>query len=264
MSRAPSGASRIEEWMGPAGAAYGVLKPLVGFLADPLDQTTGDPEGLRSSAQAWRAAAQDVRDLSGKEISARHGVLAAWEGGAAEAFDAGMSEVYESMVQVAQDFEDTAEMLELAADGAQEAQEMVEDIVRELIAWAIITIIIALGSAWFTLGASMAAGAGVVAAEAAIAAGRCVTVATRLAAILRRLRDFLKRMSEFAKLYKLTKIRSVGAKEWATARFASKGGYELLATNWVLKIAVVQPVAGPTVEKVTGADGKFDKVPPLF
>lgn len=263
MTRAPSGSARIEEMLGPAGAVYGAVKPLVGFLADPMDETTGDPEGLRSSAAAWRAAAADMRELSGQELTARHTVMAAWEGDAAQAFDAEMSAVYDNLVEIAQHFDDTADLLEQGAVGAQEAQEVVEQIVRELIAWAIVTLIIALGSSWITLGASMVAGAGLVAAEAAVAAGRCLVVTRRLVVLLRSLRDFLKAMSTFAKTYKLTKIRSLGARNWATARYASKGGYQLLGTNWVIKKGLVEPTLGGPIDDVTGAGNTWN-MPPIL
>jgi hypothetical protein len=42
VNRAPSGAERIETWLGPAGAAYSVVKPIVEFLSHPLDSVTGD------------------------------------------------------------------------------------------------------------------------------------------------------------------------------------------------------------------------------
>ena len=65
-------------------------------------------------------------------------------------------------------------------------------------------------------------------------------------------------MSDFAKAYKLTKIGSVGVRNWTTARFATSSGYQLMATNWVIKQTIVKPTLGPTVDKVTGADHSWE------
>ncbi|MGC9668254.1 WXG100 family type VII secretion target [Planosporangium sp. 12N6] len=254
MTRAPSGAERIEQWLGPAGEAYHIIKPIVEFLAHPLDEVTGDPEQLRTKAEAWRTAATKLGDMATSEELARAKVLAAWEGPAASAFAAEMTEITASLREAADHFRGTAELLDVAAEGAQEAQDLVEQIVRELIAWLIITIIVALASSWITAGASVVAGAGAGAAEAAVAAGRAARVAAQLAKLLRQAQAFLKRMSEFAKTYKLTKIHKVGVNKWATARYASADGYKLIATNTVIKKTMVEPTLGGPIRHVTGAD----------
>jgi hypothetical protein len=97
MTRAPSGAERIEEWLGPAGAAYGIVKPIVSFLSDPLDEVTGDPDQLREKAVAWRAAAMQVQAHADAELAARTDLLSYWEGSAAEAFDAEMTQIDRSL-----------------------------------------------------------------------------------------------------------------------------------------------------------------------
>jgi uncharacterized protein YukE len=258
MTRAASGAERIEEWLGPAGAAYGIVKPIVGFLSNPLDEVTGDPDQLREKAVAWRAAADRMQQHAETELAARTDLLSYWEGPAAEAFDAEMTQINGSLHEIAEHFDDTAQLLEGSADGAQEAQHLVEQIVRELIAWLIVTIIVALASSWITLGASVAAGAAAGAAEAAAAGTRAAAVALKLANLLRKVSEFLLKMSRFAKAYKLTNVGNVGVRNWAAARYASASGYQLLGTNWVIKKAIVQPTAGPAIDKVTGADKAWD------
>jgi uncharacterized protein YukE len=254
MARSPAGAERIEGWLSWAGEAYQIVKPIVEFLANPLDVVTGDPEALRAKAEAWRTAATEVGRLGELEAQARTAVLRAWEGPAAEAFNAELAGVAECLRQVVEHFNGTAELLDSAADGAEQAEDLVVQIVKELIAWLIITIIVALASSWITLGASVAVGAAAGAAEAAVAAGRAAVVAARLARLLRAAQAFLKRMSDFAKAYKLTNIRSVGARNWAAQRYATKEGYQLLATNWVIKKTIVEPTAGVPIRKATGAD----------
>ncbi len=263
MTRAPSGADRIEQWLGPAGQAYSVIKPIVSFLSNPLDQVTGDPDQLRQKAAAWRAAADQLEQHAETELAARTDLLSYWEGDAAFAFNQELTEVNASFAEIAEHFRVTAQLLDGSAEAAAQAQDLVEQIVRELIAWLIVTIIVALASSFITAGASLAAGAAAGGVEAAVAGTRAATVGLKLANLLRKVAAFLKKMSEFAKAYKLTKVRSVGAKNWVGARYATKEGYQLIATNWVIKKAIVQPTLGPGIDKVTGADATWD-LPQIF
>ncbi len=258
MSRGPSGAERIEQWLGPAGAAYSIVKPIVEFLSDPLDSVTGDPDGLKEKAQAWRDAATQVGNLADDELSARTDLLSYWGGEAADSFNAELTQLNQSLRDIAEHFTGTAELLEHSAEGAQQAQDLVEQLIRELIAWLIVTIIVALASSWITFGASIGAGAAAGAAESAVTAGRCAVVAKKLASLLRAVQAFLSKMSQFAKAYKLTNIGKVGVQNWAKARFATANGYQLLATNWVIKQTIVKPTLGPTVDRVSGADRAWE------
>ncbi|GIH08701.1 hypothetical protein Rhe02_67680 [Rhizocola hellebori] len=258
MVRAPSGSARIEEWLGPAGAAYGIIKPIVDFLAHPIDAVTGDPDQLRSKAEAWRKAADDLEKYATRELEARGNLLAHWEGTAAASFNTEMDALNQSFHDISEHYIGTAELLEGSADGAQQAQDLVETIVRELIAWLIVTIIVALASSWITLGASLAAGSAAGAIEAGVAGTRAAAVGLKLARLLRQVAVFLKKMSDFAKMYKLTQIHKVGVAQWTAARFATGTGYQLIATNWVIKKAIVQPTLGGPIDKVTGADKSWD------
>ena len=263
MTRAPSGADRIEQWLGPAGAAYEIIKPIVEFLSHPLDAVTGDPDQLRAKAEAWRQAATRVDQHAEAELAARTDLLSYWEGDAANAFNQQLTELTQSFGEISEHFRVTAQLLDGSADGAQQAQELVEQIVKELIAWLIVTIIVALASSWITLGASLAAGSAAGAVEPGVAGTRAATVGLKLANLLRKVAEFLKKMSDFAKAYKLTGIRSVGVRNWAGQRFATQSGYQLIATNWVIKKAIVQPTLGPAIDKVTGADETW-KLPQVF
>jgi WXG100 family type VII secretion target len=263
MSPAPSGAQRIETWLGPAGAAYSIIKPIVEFLAHPLDEVTGDPDELRDKARAWRAAADKVEKFATDELTARTDLLSYWEGAAADSFNTEMAQLNTSLTEIAEHFVGTAELLDGSAEGARQAQDLVEQIVRELIAWLIVTIIVALASAWITAGASVAVGAAAGGVEAGLAGTRAAAVAVRLATLLRRVSEFLMKMSKFARAYKLTSIGKVGVQNWASARYATSAGYQLLATNWVIKKTIVAPTLGPTIDKVTGAD-KTWQLPQVF
>jgi len=258
VTRAPSGAERIETWLAPAGPAYAVIRPIVEFLAHPMDAVTGDPDALTAKARAWRAAAARLDQFAKDEVGARTDLLSHWEGPAAESFNAEMDHVNRSLTEIGDHFDVTAQLLERSAEGAREAQELVEQIVRELIAWAIVTILVALASAWITAGASAAAGAAAVGVQAATAGTRAAAVGVRLASLLRRVAAFLDKMSKFAKAYKLTNIGKVGVQNWATARYASASGYQLLATNWVIKQTIVKPTVGPAIDRATGADKSWE------
>ncbi|MFI5933873.1 WXG100 family type VII secretion target [Actinoplanes sp. NPDC051494] len=80
------------------------------------------------------------------ELATRKDLLSHWEGDAATAFNRELKEISASFADVAADFRGTADILTQSADAAAQAQDLVEQIVRELIAWLIVTIIVALAS----------------------------------------------------------------------------------------------------------------------
>jgi hypothetical protein len=104
----------------------------------------------------------------------------------------------------------------------------------------------------------VAAGGAAVGVEAALAGTRAAAVAARLATLLRRVSEFLMKMSRFAKQYGLLRVHKVGVQNWAGARFATASGYQLIATNWVIKQTIAKPALGPTVDRVSGADNAWD------
>ncbi|WP_027345307.1 WXG100 family type VII secretion target [Hamadaea tsunoensis] len=241
MPRSEPGVERIAEWLSPAGAALHVIQPIVEFLADPLDAVTGDPAALRDKAQAWRKAADEVHDLVGVEVGARAKLMASWEGPASEAFNRELDQLATSLEQIVGHFQQTADLLEQTATGAEQAEELVVRIIKELVAWLIATILVALASSWATLGASVAAGTSAGWSASAAAASRCATIAAKLAGLLRAAEAFLRKMSDFAQAYPLTKIKAMGIGKWARSSLATGEGYQAIASNWVIKAAVDRP-----------------------
>lgn len=253
--RAPAADVRIEGWLGPAGAAYGIIKPIVQKVTHPLDAVTGDPDGLREKAEAWRKAATQVRKIVLAEEIARRSQLASWRGGAATAFGTQQDELNEGLRELADNWDKLAEGLATAADGAEEAQNLVEELIKELIIWLIIFIIVALASSWITAGASVVAGTAAGVARTAVTAGRCVSVATRLAAVLRRAQAFLRLMSMTNKATKITKLKQIGGvRNLLRAKFLTPAGRASAATDFVIKQTIVSPIAKPPLKDLFGLE----------
>jgi uncharacterized protein YukE len=253
--RAPAADIRIEGWLGPAGAAYGIIKPIVQVVTHPLDAVTGDPEGLREKAKAWRDAATQTRTIVAAEESARRGQLGTWRGGAAIAYGKQQDELNDGLRELADTWDKMAEGLETAATGAEEAQNLVEELIKELIIWLIVFIIVALASSWITAGASVAAGAAAGVARTAVTAGRCVSVATRLAAVLRRAQAFLRLMSMTNKATKITKIKQIGGvRNLLRAKFLTPAGRASAATDLAIKETIVAPIVKPPLKNALGLE----------
>ena len=118
VTRGPSGAERIEMWLGPAEAAYSVIKPIVEFLAHPLDQVTGDPDGLREKAQAWRERRPRSSSFADDELKARTDLLSYWGARRHSRSTTEMTELNQSLREISSHFAGTAELLEGSAEGA--------------------------------------------------------------------------------------------------------------------------------------------------
>ena len=218
-SDAVSAYQKIDNWLSFGSSAVdAILRPLVQWMAEPLDSVTGDAEEVRAAGTKWQDAAKSLRDVVDQEKQAVARVQGSWEGEAADAFAASMKDLCAAMEALASSMEETKEFLDDAAMEVQMAEELVETIIRELIEWAIITLLSALALSVISFGASAAAGAATVAAEAAVAGSRIARVLATVARVL-------KKVSELLKMAKLTSraraLRAGDKKAFMIGQFSS-------------------------------------------
>ncbi len=184
---------RINGWMAPLeGAIDAVMRPLVSPLADQFDWVTGDSAEVTATAERWRDMARRTRALSDSELNAAFRTTAGWTGQASDAFERITKEFAEQIDAVAAEMDETAEYLLDASLEVKMAEDLVETIIRELIEWALITLVVSAALAVVTFGASAAAGGAAAAAEAAVAGSRVAAALSKLAKLLKAVADALK------------------------------------------------------------------------
>ena len=188
LSAAESVWDKINGWMSPLdGLVDGLLRPLVAPLADMFDWVTGDSAQVRSTAQRWRDLATMLDAVVDHHARAIAPVAADWDGAAHDAFAAAMSDLRAQVQEIAEAASQTSDFLDDAAMEIEVAEELVSAIIRELIEWALLTLVVSAALAVVTFGASALAGGAAAAAEAAVATSRIATVLTKIAAALTRL-----------------------------------------------------------------------------
>ena len=196
---------KINDWMAPrAGPIDALMRPLVQPLAEQFDFITGDSEEVRSVADRWRANADKVRAIGEFQDRTARTLGGQWSGEAAEAFAALVAQLSRDIDAIAASMDDTAEFLDDAAMEIELAEQAVEDIIRELIEWALLSLAVSAALSLVTLGASAAAGAAAAAARAAVAGSRIATVLTKVAQALNALTQALRAI----------KAAKLGSKLW--------------------------------------------------
>lgn len=186
---------KINGWMGPlSGAVDDLMRPLVQPLADQFDSITGDSAEVRSTAERWRSLQTRTRALADFERDVVARAVDGWEGDASRAFQSRLTELAQQIDDVGEEMGRTAEFLDDAAMEVELAETLVEDIIRELIEWAIITLAVSAATSVITLGLSSVAGAGVAAAKAAHASSRIARIVLQVAKALEKLSDLLKKL----------------------------------------------------------------------
>jgi hypothetical protein len=184
---------RINGWMAPLeGAIDAVMRPLVSPLADQFDWVTGDSAEVSATAERWRDLARRTRALSDSELNEAFRTAAGWTGQASDAFERLARDFAEQIDAVAAEMDVTAEYLLDASLEVKMAEDLVETIIRELIEWALITLVVSAALAVVTFGASAAAGGAAAAAQAAVAGSRVASALAKLAKLLRAVADALK------------------------------------------------------------------------
>ena len=194
---------KINAWMSPlAGMVDALMRPLVEPLAGMFDSITGNSAQVRTTAQRWRDLAMTLDQL----ITHHRDVIAPlgrdWDGAAHDAFHESMTELLQTVEELAAGTRETAEFLDDAAMEVELAEELCETIIRELIEWALLTLAVSAALSLVTFGASAVAGAAAAAAEAAVAGSRIAIVVTKIATALQRFAVLLrtvKAMSFFSR-----------------------------------------------------------------
>lgn len=186
---------KVNSWMGGMDAAIdAIMRPLVQPLADQFDFITGDAGQVRSTAQRWRELAEKLEALRDFHADVVSKVPAGWQGPAADAFAGRMDGLLAGLGQLSAEMSDTAEFLDDAAMEVEAAEHLVETIIRELIEWALLSLVVSAALAMVTLGASAIAGASAAAARAAVAGSRIARILTQVATALQRLATVLQRI----------------------------------------------------------------------
>lgn len=226
--------SKTEEWMsGFADMIYSLMKPLLRPLTDKWDSVTGDAQAVYDTAGKWSGMAENMRGIALFQRDAATATTDGWTGLSGDAYRAAVDELATSMEDIGKQMDGVKGFLDDAATQVQEAEQLCQDLVYELVEWAALTLAVSAATAIVTLGASAAAGAAAAAAKAGV-------TGVKIANALRKLATALRKIAAAIKAYKA----------W------------LKGQKFLVKQIVKRGVERPLLKAATGLDGDF-KTPVL-
>ena len=157
-----------------------LLYPFVAPLLELLELVVGDPDQLDRHAQAWQQAATQIEDVAHDQERQLARLLDGWEGEAAQAYAAKITQLVQSLREAGQQMTGTADSLADTATDLRNAEELLRTIIRELVEWLIITWLAAQALAWCTGAASELAAADASILESIVALMRAKRVVDAL------------------------------------------------------------------------------------
>ncbi|MGX7670514.1 WXG100 family type VII secretion target [Plantactinospora sp. DSM 117369] len=169
-----------------------VPEPLQGFtrtVLSPfeqlLEQVAGDPDDLMRGAERCLAASNDVLGIAAQQQTDRAQLQPpAWGGSAQEAFQTGLTNVEETIRQLAEGLNAAKEVLIEAANAAVDAFNLLCELIFEFLTAFLIEAIIAAAAAFFSFGASIAAFVVRWLARLALTLGRGARIVSKLVRVL--------------------------------------------------------------------------------
>lgn len=160
-------------------AGIGWAMEHIGPLKECLDYISGDDGEVKKGVLAWHNVSKEITDLASDTRNELNAQIGSWSGDAQQAFKEQMTIVNDSLLAISGEAKATSE----AAGGLGQAMSIVRAIVRDTISIVVAEIIkamVAAGlTAFFTFGASIAAGVSWVIARVGMAVSKIMKYFTK-------------------------------------------------------------------------------------
>jgi WXG100 family type VII secretion target len=225
-------------------------------LLSILQQVTGTPQPLAQAADVWLSQAHQTKAVADELRQAARPLPQAWQGAASAAFGNHLGQLVGALDSMAADMGTTADILNQAAQECQVAEDLVNEIIREAVEFALATLAATAVADIFTFGLATIAGAVAEGAEMTAFVARAAQVSTKLAEVLEKLVGTLKEL----KTLKETQGFWTAFKEFRQAKgffraydALKDGDGALLASNRALHFAtaaVKSGIAAPALSLV--------------
>jgi hypothetical protein len=176
------------------GTVHAVLSA-TGLLSI-LDDVTGAPESLSEAADLWLAQAHAVAAVAEALRQGGASLPGSWQGEASSAFGRYMGEVVDGLDTMAGDMGFTAQTLHEAAEETQNAQDLVNEIIREAIEYTMADAVATGVADLFTFGLATFVGGFAESVEMTAFVARASQVSARLGEGLERLMEMLANLRE--------------------------------------------------------------------
>jgi WXG100 family type VII secretion target len=161
-------------------------------LISILQEVTGKPEALAQAADVWLGQAHQTKAVADELRQSARPLPQAWQGQASAAFGQHLGQFVNALDSMAGDMGTAAQILSQAAQECQVAEDLVNEIIREAIEFAVATLAATAVADIFTFGLATIAGGIAEGAEMTVFVARAAQVSTKLAEVLEKLLGTLK------------------------------------------------------------------------
>jgi uncharacterized protein YukE len=177
-------------------AGVGWLLQHVSFLREPLDMLLGHPDAINAQINTLKTAAAQVRAEAQRHADnvAR---LTGWTGATADNYRQHMDQLTGELGALSHTLDGTATVVGVSGTLVMTIRGVVYGLISQFLSDLIEQALIALASAWFTLGGSVAAFVGEAVAKAAEVAGR---IAAKLSKLVEGLAGNAERMAKLGEM----------------------------------------------------------------
>ncbi len=216
-------------------------------LLSILQEVTGKPEPLAQAADVWLEQAHQTKAVADELRQAARPLPQSWQGAASAAFGDHMGQLVNALDAMAGDMGTAASILNQAAQECQVAEDLVNEIIREAIEFALATLAATAVADIFTFGLATIAGGIAEGAEMTAFVARAAQVSTKLAEVLEKLVETLKELKALKEAEGLrTAFKSFRQAKGIFQAFKAlkDGDGALLATNRALHFATAAVKSG--------------------
>ena len=200
-------------------AGVGWLLEHISFLREPLDALLGNPDEINANIDALKTAAAEMRTIA-EEHRQDLNTVADWTGDAADAYHGSMTQLAEELDSMGMTLDGTAAVVGISGMLVMTLRDIVFGIISSVVAELVRGALIALASATFTLGGSIAAYCGYAGTRAAMTASK---IAGKISKLLGGLGRQAGRLGELGKAMQQL---ADGLDRFATASDLAYGAYQ--------------------------------------
>ncbi len=198
MSSAPVYTNELEQQFNRLpGFIQSVLRTPFNWVDQKLQDVAGHPDQLVSAGNSYAALGRQIQQLGTEQQQDRTSILGggAYSGPAYEAFSAQMAQVEQQLSSMGQSTGQAQQLLDGAAQACTQSANIIVDIVESTVSFILQDAIISGIAAFFSFGASLAAGAAAAAEKFATACEEIGGVIAKLASVLEKIASLLKQVA---------------------------------------------------------------------
>ncbi|HEY2578227.1 MAG TPA: hypothetical protein VGI74_18135 [Streptosporangiaceae bacterium] len=198
MSSAPAYTNELEQQFSRLpGFIQDVLRTPFNWVDQKLQDVAGHPDQLVSAGNSYAALGKQIQQLGTEQQQDRTSILGggAYSGASYEAFSATMSQVEQQISSLGQSTGQTQKLLDGAAQACTQSANIIVTIVESAVSFILQDAIISGIAAFFSFGASLAAGAAAAAEKFASACEEIGGVIAKLTSVLEKIAGLLRQVA---------------------------------------------------------------------